>query len=171
MVVLVVLPSLVLQFDKLIGRWQHKTLVPSFARLNDWIIDHRKIFVALFLILFLPAWFLQSKTEIYYNIDQSLPADLASTVATNKMRDEFDMATTHFIIVDDSMPAYQMRQMEDEIRRTDGVASVLAYNEFVGPGIPDSFIPQEVRDICKKDGMQMIMVNSCLLYTSPSPRD
>lgn len=68
------------------------------------------------------------------------------------MRDEFDMATTHFIIVDDSMPAYQMRQMEDEIRRTDGVASVLAYNEFVGPGIPDSFIPQEVRDICKKDG-------------------
>ena len=160
LVVLVVLPSLVLQFDKLIGRWQHKTLVPSFARLNDWIIDHRKIFVALFLILFLPAWFLQSKTEIYYNIDQSLPADLASTVATNKMRDEFDMATTHFIIVDDSMPAYQMRQMEDEIRRTDGVASVLAYNEFVGPGIPDSFIPQEVRDICKKDGMQMIMVNS-----------
>lgn len=81
LVVLVVLPSLVLQFDKLIGRWQHKTLVPSFARLNDWIIDHRKIFVALFLILFLPAWFLQSKTEIYYNIDQSLPADLASTVA------------------------------------------------------------------------------------------
>ncbi|MEG2081548.1 MAG: MMPL family transporter, partial [Oscillospiraceae bacterium] len=90
MVVLIVLPSLVLQFDKPIHRWTHRSFIPDFANLNNWIIDHRKAFVILFVVLFLPAFYLQSKTEIYYNIDQSLPADLASTIATDKMKEQFN---------------------------------------------------------------------------------
>lgn len=160
LVVLIVLPSLILQFDKPIHRWTHRSLVPDFSRLNNWIIDHRKGFVTLFLVLFLPAFYLQSQTQIYYNIDQSLPADLPSTVATNKMKDEFNMATTHFIIVDDALPARRLTSMVKEIERVDGIETVLAYNKFVGPGIPSEFIPQEVQDLCRKDGRQMIMVNS-----------
>jgi predicted RND superfamily exporter protein len=160
LVVLVVLPSLVLQFDGLIHRWKHRSLIPNFTRLNDWIIDHKKTFTTIFLVLFIPAFIMQSKTEIYFNIDRSLPADLPSTVATDKMRDEFDMATTHFIIVDDNLPAYQLSNMEKEIEKVDGVETLLGYNKFVGPGIPDSFIPDDIKDICKKDGKQMLMVNS-----------
>ena len=98
LVVLVVLPSLILVFDKPIHRWSHRSLIPDLTRLNDWIIDHKKTFVAIFLVLFVPALIMQSRTQIYYNIDQSLPEDLPSTVATNKLKDEFDMATTHFVI-------------------------------------------------------------------------
>ncbi|MEG1779277.1 MAG: MMPL family transporter, partial [Oscillospiraceae bacterium] len=160
MVVLIVLPSLVLQFDKPIHRWTHRSFIPDFANLNNWIIDHRKAFVILFVVLFLPAFYLQSKTEIYYNIDQSLPADLASTIATDKMKEQFNMATTHFILVDDALPAYQLSNMVKDIENVDGIEAVLAYNKVIGPGVPNSFIPQEVKDLCKKDGMQMIMVNS-----------
>lgn len=70
------------------------------------------------------------------------------------------MATTHFIIVDDSIPAYRLSEMEKEIEEVDGVESMLAFNKFMGPGIPDSFLPDEIKDLCKKDGKQMIMVNS-----------
>lgn len=160
LVVLTVLPSLILVFDKPIHRWHHRSLIPDLTKLNDWIIDHKKTFVTIFLILFIPAFIMQSRTEIYYNIDQSLPEDLPSTVATNKLKDEFDMATTHFVIVDDSLPAYKLGAMEKEMEQVDGVETLLAYNKFVGPGIPDNFIPQEIKDICKKDGKQMLMINS-----------
>lgn len=75
LVVLVVLPSLILVFDKPIHRWSHRSLIPDLTRLNDWIIDHKKTFVAIFLVLFVPALIMQSRTQIYYNIDQSLPEE------------------------------------------------------------------------------------------------
>lgn len=160
LVVIIILPSLVLLLDGPIHKWRHRALTPSFAKLNDWIIDHRKSFVFVFLILFIPSYIMQSKTQIYYNIDRSLPADLPSTVATNKMKDQYNMATTHFIIVDDSLPHYKLSAMEKEIEEVDGVESMLAYDKFVGPLVPDTFIPDDVKEICKKDGLQMIMVNS-----------
>ena len=167
LVVLIVLPSLVLQFDGLIHRWSHRSFIPNFSRLNEWVIDHKKTFTTIFVILFIPALIMQSKTEIYYNIDRSLPADLPSTVATDKMKDQFNMATSHFIIVDDTLPAYRLTQMEKEMERVDGVESLIAYNKFVGPGLPESFIPQEIKDICKKDGKQMLMLNSTYKAARP----
>lgn len=160
LVVLVVLPSLVLQMDPLIQRWRHRTLLPNMSRLNTWIIRHRKQFTVLFVLLFIPALLLQSRLEIYYNIDRSMPDNLPSTIANNKMREEYNMATTHFIIVDDTLPAYQLLEMEEEMKAVDGVETLLAYNQFVGPGIPDSFIPQGIREICKQDGKQVMMLNS-----------
>ncbi len=159
-VVIIILPSLVLLFDGPIHKWRHRALTPNFSKLNDWIINHKKTFVVIFLILFIPSYFMQSKTQIYYNISRSLPADLPSTVATDKMKDEFNMATTHFIIVDDALPPYQLRAMEREIEDVNGVESMLAYDKFVGPLIPDDFVPDDVKDLCKKGGLQMIMVNS-----------
>ena len=160
LVVVVVLPSLVLQFDKLIHRWHHRTIIPDFSRLNNWIIDHRKTFTALFLVLFIPAVILQSRTEIYYNLDRALPEDLGSIVATDKMKEQYNMASTHFIILDDSLPANDLSDIAKKVEKVQGIESVLAFNKFVGPGIPDEFIPQEIKDFCKKDGKQMMMVNS-----------
>lgn len=158
--VILVLPSIILLFDKVIQKYRHRSLLPKFDRLNDFIIRHNKVFVVIFLILFIPAYYMQSQTQVYYNIDQSLPADLPSTIANNKLKDEFNMATTHFIIVDDTLPATKLKNMSSEIEKLDGIETVLAYNKIVGPAFPDNFIPDEIKEICKKDGKQIIMVNS-----------
>ena len=70
------------------------------------------------------------------------------------------MATTHFIIFDDTLPSGQIIQMENEIKNLDGIASTLAYNSIVGPAIPDDIIPDDILKICKADGLQLMMVNS-----------
>lgn len=158
--VVTVLPSIILFFDKAIQRFRHPTIIPRFDRVNAFIIRHAKVFVCLFVLLFIPAYYAQSKTEVYYNVDQSLPADLPSTVANNKLKDEFNMATTHFIIVDDNLPAAKLAQLAADIEKVDGVETVIAYNKFVGPAIPDEFIPEEIKEICKKGGRQIMMVNS-----------
>ena len=155
-----VLPSLLLKFDKPIHKYKHKSFMPNFSRITNFTTKHYRIFIAVFILTFIPAFYLQSQTEIYYNLYDSLPDYLDSMQATDKLKNDYNMATTNFIIVDDSLASKDMKSMIDQIKKLDGVKDVLAYDDFIGPAIPDSFIPQEIKDICKKDGMQIMMVNS-----------
>lgn len=165
--VVTVLPSIILWFDKPIEKYRHRTLLPSFEPLNRRIIRHSKAWVLVFLLLIGPAYYAQSRTQVYYNIDQSLPADLPSTVATDKLKTQFDMATTHFILVDDSLPAYQLQEMTRQIKAVDGIEAVIAYNEFLGPAVPEDFLPQEILEMCKQGGWQLMMVNSSYKAATP----
>ena len=115
---------------------------------------------ALFLILFLPAVYAQSHTGVYYKLDEALPQDMSSIVANNKLKDEFDMAGSHFILLRDDIPAMDMNRLEASIREIDGISSVLSYHTMLGSGIPDFFIPEEVRNMLKQGGLQLLMVNS-----------
>ena len=155
-----VLPSLILLFDKPIHKYTHKIMIPDFTKGSDFILRHRWVLVVLGLLLILPAVWSQSKTQVYYNLDRSLPETMDSIVATNKLKKDYNMATTHFAIVNDSLPSYKLADMISEIKKVDGVESTLAYDDIVGPAVPDSFIPQKVKDLCKKDGRQLVMVNS-----------
>lgn len=165
--VVTVLPSIILWFDKPIEKYRHRTLLPSFEPLNRRIIRHSKAWVLVFLLLIGPAYYAQSRTQVYYNIDQSLPADLPSTVATDKLKTQFNMATTHFILVDDSLPAYQLQEMTRQIKAVDGIEAVIAYNEFLGPAVPEDFLPQEILEMCKQGGWQLMMVNSSYKAATP----
>ena len=165
--VVTVLPSIILWFDKPIEKYRHRTLLPSFEPLNRRIIRHSKAWVLVFLLLIGPAYYAQSRTQVYYNIDQSLPADLPSTVATDKLKTQFNMATTHFILVDDNLPAYQLQEMTRQIKAVDGIEAVIAYNEFLGPAVPEDFLPQEILEMCKQGGWQLMMVNSSYKAATP----
>ena len=158
--VVLVLPALLLLFDKHIEKHKHKSLLPDFTKLNRSVIRRRKWMTALFLLLFLPAVYAQSHTGVYYKLDEALPQDMASIVANNKLKDEFDMAGSHFILLRDDIPATDMNRLEASIREIDGISSVLSYHTMLGSGIPDFFIPEEVRNMLKQGGLQLLMVNS-----------
>lgn len=158
--VVILLPALILAFDKPIHRWKHKSLIPSFNGLNKFLIKHNKFFMVIFLLLFIPAVFTQSKAPTYYNLVKALPDSLPSIVSLNKMKADFDMVTTHFVVVDDSLSDHDLAEMALKMQDVDGVATVLSLNRFVGPAIPSGFLPDEIKEICKKDGKQMIMINS-----------
>ncbi len=158
--VVTVLPSLILQFDNLIHKYTHRTFIPEFDKLNDFIIKNKTIAAIICIVIFIPAFYSKSNTGVYYNLDKTLPKDLDSIVATNKLKDDFNMASTHFLIVDDNIQAHKMKEMVSKIKNIDGIENVIAYNEIIGPVVPESFIPQEIKDVCKKDGRQLIMINS-----------
>jgi len=158
--VVLVLPSLLLLFDKPIAKYQHKVLLPDCTNVNRFIVKHRKAFVALFILLFIPSFYAQKNAPQYYKLDLAMPQDMPSIVATNKLRNDYDMATTHFAIVHDSIGNQKIKQMTDAIEKVDGVENTLSYNQLVSSDIPDFFVPQDVKDIFKKGGMQIIMINS-----------
>lgn len=158
--VILVLPELILLLEKHINKYKHRSILPSFKRTNRFVFKHKAVFAVLFVILLIPSYIVQKNADVYYNMDKALPDHLISIQGLNSLKKDFNMASTQFVIVDDTLPAGKLMQMENEVESLDGIASVLAYNTILGPAIPDSIIPDELLEICKKDGKQMIMVNS-----------
>ena len=158
--VIFVLPSMLLLFDSKIAKHRHRELIPSMEKLNRHIVQKRGVYIAIFLLLFLPFSVAQNMTEVYYKLDQSLPRDMASIVANEKLKDEYDMASSHFILVRDDLSSQELSAMEREIQAVDGVTSLVSYHSILGSGIPDFFVPDEVRSMLKTGGWQMMMVNS-----------
>ncbi|MBR0349787.1 MAG: MMPL family transporter [Clostridia bacterium] len=155
-----ILPAYLLIFDKKINEKKHKVFSPDFSKIIDFSIKKRKAFVIAFAVLLIPAIILSANVKKYYNITSTLPEDLDSVVALDTLKDEFNMKTTHFIVVNDSVSAEKLIEMENRINDLDGITSMLAYNQFVGSSIPDSVIPDGITDIIKQGGYQVMLVNS-----------
>ena len=158
--VIFVLPALVLIFDKQIVKYAHRPYLPSMHAVNAFVLRHRRAFVALTLLLIAPAWYSQKHTRMYYKLDESLPRDLPSIISNEKLKTDFDMAVSHFIVLRDDLTPAEMNDIETRMDAVPGVTSVLSYHKMLGTGIPDFFVPEDVRDILKQGGYQLMMVNS-----------
>ena len=158
--VITVLPALILFFDKLIHRFSHGTVLPEFNGLSKLVTKHYKLFIIIAILIFLPAFYGERNNEVYYNLDESLPRDMDSIVGFSKLKNEYNMMTTHMILVPSDMPSHKVKSMLDDIEKLDGIEKVIGYDKFVGPGIPESFIPQEVKDKFEQGGYKLILVNS-----------
>lgn len=158
--VLTVLPALVLLTEKYIDKFKHRSLMPNFSKINGWVFKHKKVLAIIFVVLLIPSYFIQSKANLYYSMDKALPQDLVSVRGLNQLKNDFGMASSQFVIFDDSLPAGKVMQMEDEIRDLQGIESIISYSSFLGPAVQSSIIPDEILKICKADGLQLMMVNS-----------
>lgn len=158
--VVTVLPALVLLTEKYIDKFKHRSLMPNFSKINEWVFKHKKALAIVFVILLIPSYFIQSKANLYYSMDKALPQDLVSVRGLNQLKNDFGMASSQFIIFDDSLPAGEIMQMEDEIGELEGIGSIISYGTFLGPAVESSIVPDEILKICKADGLQLMMVNS-----------
>lgn len=155
-----ILPAFVLVFDKAIHKFKHKTIIPEFKKVSTLVTKHYKAFIVAFLVIMLPAFFGQANAKVYYNLDETLKPDMSSIVALNKMKDNFNMTSTHFIIVKDDIKSYKMKEMTDRIENLEGVTTVLSYDKFIGPNVPEDFVPRDIKEIFKQGGYNLLLVNS-----------
>ncbi len=155
-----ILPSMILCCDKLIEKTKHKPFLPDIGRLSDKVTKRYKVYVLLFLILLFPAIYGNNHTQVYYNLDETLPKDLPSIIANEKLKEDYDMNTTHMILVDSSVPASDTRKMIHDMEQLDGVKWVLGLDALIGPDIPQDMIPASVTEALKNDEYQLMLVNS-----------
>lgn len=158
--VVFVLPSIVLIFEKQILKYRHRSFIPDLTKVNVFTLKHKKTFAIVFLLLLAPSYLIQKDIDLYYSMNKALPGYLTSMQGFEKLKNDFDMACTQFVIVDDSIPAAKLMEMEQKLENMDGVSSLLAYNSIVGPAIPDDILPDEIMQLCKQDGLQLFLVNS-----------
>ncbi|GAA0685648.1 MULTISPECIES: efflux RND transporter permease subunit [Clostridium] len=157
---LTILPALILTFDRVIHKYNHKQLLPEFKGTAKFVTKHYKAFIAVFIVLFIPAIYGNSHAKVYYNLDRSLPQDLPSIVATNKMKNDYNMTSTNMILVREDLDGYNKKQMIDEIENLDGISSVIALEKVLGPRVPIDFLPQDLMKMVKSDGYERLIINS-----------
>ena len=155
-----ILPSLILVFDKAIEKTTHKVILPEFKGVGKFIAKHYRIFLVLFVIILIPAIYGYNHTKVYYKLDSSLPDSLESVQANTELAKEFNMNSTHMILVTNDQSDKDTRNMMSDIENIDGVKFCLGLDSIIGSGIPSNFIPSEVTEALKSDEWQLILVGS-----------
>ena len=155
-----ILPALVLTFDKVIHKYKHKNILPTFQKSSSFIIKHHKVIVLISLLILIPAAIGKEKASVYYNLDESLPDNLPSIVANDKLKNEFNMVSTNIILVSDDLDRYKVKEMVKELNNVDGVTMAAALESVLGSRIPENFLPNELLEQVKKGGYEGIIVNS-----------
>lgn len=155
-----VLPSFILTFDKLIHKYQHKVLLPQFNKTAKFIAKHHVAFLILAIVLLIPSLYGSLNYDVYYNLDRSLPRDLQSVVALNKLKDDYDMQSTHFIVMSNKVSDQEVKEMSEKIKDVDGINSVLSKSQIKGAMIPDEILPDKLIDNFERNGYQLVMIQS-----------
>lgn len=155
-----ILPSMILCCDKWIMKTMHKPFLPDIGKISDKVTKRYMIYVILFLVLLFPAIYGNNHTAVYYNLDETLPKDLPSIIANEKLKKDYDMNTTHMILVDSSVESADVAKMINKMDDVDGVRWALGLDALIGPAIPQDMIPNSVTDMLKNDKYQLLLVNS-----------
>lgn len=159
-----ILPSLVLVFDKAIEKTQHRHLLNNMDRPSTFITKHYKAWILIFLVLLFPAIYGNNHTEIYYNIAESLPDTLDSNVANATLKEDFDMSNIHMVLMDKNMDSLDKQKMFDQIDQVEGVKWTISKNSLIGPSVPDSMIPSDIKSMLQSDDYEIAFI--CSEYES-----
>ncbi len=155
-----VLPSLILVFDKALVKSKHRALLPDMKGIGAFVTKHYRVFIILFIVTLVPAIFGYKNTKVYYNLDETLPKDLPSIIANEKLNENFDMNATHMLLLSADLPAKDVKHMADEMKTVDGVNWVLGLNSIKGDAIPDELIPSSLKSSLVSDNWQLLLVGS-----------
>lgn len=157
-----VLPALILVFDKPLQKTKHRSLIPDMTKFSKGILKAFPVFLVIFALLIPPAYYGYDKTndEVYYDMGQCLPEDMEYVIANSKLSEEFDIASTHMVLVSADLPSKSVRSMIDEMESVDGVKYVLGLESVVGSRVPEEIIPDSIRSILESDKWELLLINS-----------
>lgn len=155
-----ILPSMILVFDKIIEKTKHKVFVPDLGRIANWVTGHFYIFIAAFLLLLAPAVYGYTHTDVYYDLAGTMPDSLDSSIADDKLKEQFNMGATHMLILDSDMPSKDVCHMMDEMKAVPGVKAVLGLESVIGTTLPTEVLPDSIVEIFDTGEYKMMLILS-----------
>lgn len=155
-----ILPSMILVFDKAVQKTKHRPIIPDLGGIAGWITRHYKWFVVVFLIVLFPAIYGYTHTDVYYDLAGTLPKDLPSIVANEKLEENFEMNATHMYLVDSSLPAKDIVNMIDEVNEVEGVKATIGLEAVLGAGFPKEMLPADLLSVVQTDEYELLMISS-----------
>ncbi len=156
------LPSMILVLDKLLQKTSHKPLLPDMGKVASGITKVFPVFLILFLGLVLPSYLSYKATnnEVYYDLGETLPEDMAYVVANSKLQEDFGVGATHMVLVSTDVSDTDVRAMIHEMENVEGIKYALGLESVVGPLVPEEMLPESVKEVLKSDDWELLLVNS-----------
>lgn len=158
--VVTVFPAMLLQFKAIIDKTAHKSVLPQFRHWKRFVLKYHVVIAIIFVIALPFAYYGYSHTQVYYNLNKSLPDTLESVQANNALKEDFHMASTEMVLFNKNLPAHTVKDMLNEIDQLDGIEWTLSYDKLAGSSIPKDMIPEEILSIFENGNYQMVIINS-----------
>ena len=157
-----VLPSLILLLDKPLTKLSHRSLIPNMHKLAGGIVRIFPVFLILFVLLLPPSLYgyTQTNNEVYYDMAECLPQDMDFVIANTKLSEDFDISSTHMLLIDASLDSKDIKQMIAEMEEIDGVKYVLGIESLLGSSVPEEMLPDSIKDILENDRYELMLINS-----------
>lgn len=157
-----VLPALILVLDTPMQKTKHKSLLPDMTKFAGKLTKIFPVFLIIFAVLIPPAYYGYSKTnnEVYYDMGQCLPDDIEYVIANSKLSDDFNIASTHMVLVDANLDQKSVKNMMKEMEEVNGVKYVLGLESVIGSRVPEEVIPDSIKGILKSDKWELLLINS-----------
>lgn len=155
-----VLPALILVFDKSIEKTRHREILPKFTHIKNFNIKHHLAIIIIFLVILPFAIWGYTHTEVYYNLDKSLPSSLQSVQANNELKEKFNMVSTEIALVNKDIPNYKLNEMLDKIEKIDGIEWSLGYSKIAGSELPEQMLSDDIKSVFENDKYQLLIINS-----------
>lgn len=158
--VVTILPAMILELDNLIQKTKHKEILPKFTKVKELVIKHYKLVAIIFIIILPIAFYGYTNTDVYYNLDKSLPTNLESVTANNELKEKFNMVSTELLLVDKNLPNSKVEEMVNKIEELDGIEWTIGSSKLQKLGIPKEAIPEDIKEIFESEKYQIIIINS-----------
>ena len=157
-----VLPALILVLDRPLQKTKHRSLLPKMEKLSKGIVKVFPLFLVIFALVIPPALYGYNRTndEVYYDMGECLPQDMEYVIANSKLAEDFDIASTHMLLVDTDVSPKDVRSMIAEMEQVDGVKYVLSLESVLGSRVPEEILPESVTEILKSDKWELMLINS-----------
>ena len=157
-----VLPAMILLLDKPLQKTMHRPLIGNMHRFAGGVVKRHWIFLLIFAIVLFPAYLGYDKTndEVYYDMGQCLPQDMDYVIANEKLVQEYDIASTHMLLLDRTLSPKTAREMVEKMEQVDGVKYILSLESILGCRIPEEVLPQDLVSTLKSDRWELMLVNS-----------
>ena len=157
-----VLPSMILVLDKPLQKTKHRSIIPDMRSFSKKLVKIFPVFLVVFALLIAPAFYGYEKAndEVYYNMGQCLPEDMNYVIANSKLQEDFDIASTHMVLVDADLSPKSVKSMINEMEQVDGVKYVLGLESVVGSRVPQEILPDSIKSILESDRWELLLINS-----------
>ncbi len=157
-----ILPSMILVLDKPLLKTRHKAILPKPVKLSGAIVKIFPALLVVFVAVAIPAYYGYSNTqkEVYYDMGACLPQDIEVVKANKKLSETFNVASTHMLLTDASLPEKETREMLEKMEEVDGIQKVIGMETVVGSLVPESVIPEKVRDMLQSENWKLVLINS-----------
>ena len=125
-----------------------------FTRL---IVQKKWIVVILALLLVIPSVIGYAATKINYNILEYLPAELDSIAGEKYLEDDFKLASTAMVTVD-NLPTADILTLKQNIIAVNGVRQVLWVDDLVDVTVPQQALPALIQSLFFSGDTTMLIV-------------
>lgn len=157
--VLLLMPALILRWQGIIEKLQHKPFIPPLDKFAKRVFGSRFVVAALVVVLIVPCYVAQGMTHYMYGTSVVGCAEGTPTWQQKKEIDDVFGQSNMIVVVVPNKGNVIEKQLADELEDQPYIRNVTSLSTALPQGIPESFLPKSLTEKLHTENFSRMLVN------------